>query len=37
MHRPRCPRVTETDPMDAMAPGAAFRSSAPNPSFLIIK
>ena len=37
MHRPRCPRVKETDPMDAMAPGAAFRSSAPIPSFLIIK
>jgi hypothetical protein len=37
MHRPRCPRVKETDPMDAMAPGAAFRSSVPNPSFLIIK
>jgi len=37
MHRPRCPRVNETYPMDAMAPGAAIRSSAPNPLFLIIK
>jgi len=33
MHRPRCPRVTETDPMDVMAPGAAFCSSAPNSLF----
>jgi len=29
---PGAPGLAETDRMDAMAPGAAFRSSAPNPS-----
>ena len=31
------PGFVETDPMDAMAPGAAFRSSAPQPIVSITK